>query len=211
MTPDRPVETLNLLLQVNPQGVIEAVITLPDDVNAQQVRFGFEGVTSVGAGADESVYVAFQREWANDPDNLVRIGRYQTRTENWSFFYYPLDAPTSPNGGWVGLSALTHLGGDEFAVIERDNQGGPDARIKRIYRFSIAGLTPTTNPSSFPVVSKRLVRDLIPDLQATGGLVLEKIESLAVSPNGAALIVNDNDGVDDNNGETQLLRLPNLF
>ena len=27
-------------------------------------------------------------------------------------------------------------GGLEFAVIERDNQGGPDARIKRIYRFS---------------------------------------------------------------------------
>ncbi|MCG8362350.1 MAG: esterase-like activity of phytase family protein [Pseudanabaenales cyanobacterium] len=209
--PDRPVETLNLLLQVNPQGVIEAVVTLPDNVNAQQVRFGFEGVASVGSGPDEAVYVAFQREWADDPDNLVRIGRYQTSTGNWSFFYYPIETPTSPNGGWVGLSALTHLGGDEFAVIERDNQGGPDARIKRIYQFSIAGLTPTQKPSSFPVVSKQLVRDLIPDLQATGGLVLERIESLTVLPDGAAWIVNDNDGVDDNNGETQLLRLPNLF
>lgn len=41
--------------------------------------------------------------------------------------------------------------------------------------------------------------------------VLEKIEGLAVLPGGDALIVNDNDGVDDSNGETQLLRLPAVF
>jgi len=34
---------------------------------------------------------------------------------------------------------------------------------------------------------------------------------LAVLPDGGALIVNDNDGVDDSNGETQLLRLEGLF
>jgi len=51
----------------------------------------------------------------------------------------------------------------------------------------------------------------MPALEATGGAVLEKIEGLAVQANGDALIVNDNDGVDDSNGETQLLRLPGLF
>ena len=41
----------------------------------------------------------------------------------------------------------------------------------------------------------------------TGGLVPEKLEGLTVLQGGERLIVNDNDGVDDNNGETQLLRI----
>jgi len=60
-------------------------------------------------------------------------------------------------------------------------------------------------------VSKTLVRDLITDLKATGGLTLEKIEGLAVTEDGIALVVNDNDGVDDSNGETQLLKLKRIF
>lgn len=40
----------------------------------------------------------------------------------------------------------------------------------------------------------------MPDLKATGGLVLEKIEGLVIKKNGDALIVSDNDGVDDSNG-----------
>jgi hypothetical protein len=49
------------------------------------------------------------------------------------------------------------------------------------------------------------------ELQATVGLTLEKIEGLAVTAQGTALVVNDNDGVDDSNGETQLLRLKDIF
>lgn len=37
--------------------------------------------------------------------------------------------------------------------------------------------------------------------------VPDKIVGLAVLANGEMLIVNDNDGVNDNSGETQLLRL----
>ncbi|MDJ0800799.1 MAG: esterase-like activity of phytase family protein [Calothrix sp. MO_167.B12] len=205
----------NLLLKVSPRGNIQKAIKLPDSVNARQIRFGFEGVASVGSGNKEVVYVAFQREWKDDPTGFVRIGCYETATGKWKFFYYPLDEATSPNGGWVGLSEITYLGNDNFAVIERDNQGNTDARIKRIYQFSIAGLTPVADDGSttpnFPKVTKTLVRDLMPDLKATKGLVLEKIEGFAVLPNGTALVVNDNDGVDDSNGETQLLRLKHLF
>ncbi len=212
----RPVESKNLLLQIAADGAIEAVHTLPESTNARQIRFGFEGVAVTRRGADETVFVAFQREWADDPENRVRIGRLDLATGEWSFYYYPLEIPTSPNGGWVGLSEITHLGDDRFAVIERDNQGGPDATIKRIYEFSIAGLTPTADPvpgirPDFPVVEKKMVRDLMADLQQRGGLVLEKIEGLAVTPRGTALVVNDNDGVDDSNGETQLIRINGLF
>jgi hypothetical protein len=39
--------------------------------------------------------------------------------------------PASPNGGWVGLSEIVAVDATTFAVIERDNQGGPDAVIKQ--------------------------------------------------------------------------------
>ena len=209
----RPVETPNLALRVDPDGVIEKVVTLPETTNVRQRRFGFEGVASVGSGDDEVLYVAFQREWVDDPDNRVRIGRYDGE---WRFFHYPIESPVSPNGGWVGLSEITALSDDRFAVIERDNQGGDDAAIKRIYTFTVAGLTPVADApagetAAFPVVEKTLVRDLIDDLRAPRGAVLEKIEGLAALKNGVALIVNDNDGVDDSNGETQLLKLDDVF
>lgn len=51
----------------------------------------------------------------------------------------------------------------------------------------------------------------IPDLAAPGGLIPEKIEGLAVTRHGQVWIVNDNDGVDDNSGETELLNLGHLF
>jgi len=210
----RPFESFNLLIQVSDAGIIEQVVTLPAAVNARQIRFGFEGVTTVDTDKGEQVYVAFQREWAGDAAEHVRIGRYNTRTAEWTFFYYPIEIPASSNGGWVGLSDLTALSKDEFMLIERDNQGGPDAAIKRLYKFSVAGLTAVADNGetpAFPVVTKTLVRDLMPDLKSTGGLVLEKVEGLAVLANGTTLVVNDNDGVDDSNGETQLLRLEDLF
>jgi len=61
------------------------------------------------------------------------------------------------------------------------------------------------------VVRKPLVRDLIPDLLSPGGPVLEKVEGLAVTPEGRTFIVTDNDGVDDSSGETQFLELDRVF
>jgi hypothetical protein len=206
--PSRPVEAPNLLVRTDDAGVIVEVVELPDPVNARQRRFGFEGVTSVGSGAEEVVYVAFQREWVGDPAGYVRIGRYETASGDWTFYYYPLEAPAVT--GWVGLSEITALDDETFAVVERDNQADVYAAIKRIYTFSISGLAPVEDdgitPPSFPVVSKTLVYDLLPDLQANGGIALDKVEGLTVLGDGTALAVTDNDGVDDSSGETQLLR-----
>ena len=205
----------NLILGVTPVGDIDEVITLPASTTARIKSNGFEGVAAVGSGNQEALFVAFQREWVDDPKGQVRIGRYDVASGEWSFYYYPLDVPTSPNGGWIGLSEITALSNDEFAVIERDNQANTDATIKRIYKFSVKDLTPLPDPltgtPSFPVISKSLVRDILPDLQATGGMVLEKIEGLAVTEHGDMLFLNDNDGVDDSNGETQLIRIKRGF
>ncbi len=42
--------------------------------------------------------------------------------------------------GWVGLSDITALGGGDFLIVERDNQGGPDAAIKKIYGISLGDI-----------------------------------------------------------------------
>jgi hypothetical protein len=195
----RPVNSLNFVIKTDASGIIEDVITLPDELNAKQLRFGFEGIAEYNGSA----YVAFQRVWPEDTN--ARIGIYNVTNETWSFLYYPLDTPESQFGGWVGLSDLTALGDGRFLVVERDNQGGPDAAIKRLYTFDVTGLAPDT------VVTKTLVRDLIDDLSLTGGLIVEKVEGSAVTANGDVIIVNDNDGIDDNSGETRLLNLGNIL
>lgn len=210
----RPVTMLNMLLMVSAEGLIEEVVTLPESVNNRQRRFGFEGVAIMGEPDAEELFVAFQRSWVDDPKNHVRIGRYNVNTAEWSFYYYPLDTPESENGGWVGLSDIVYVGNGHFLVLERDNQGGPDAAIKRIYDVPVAGVYPKADVEEgtpdFPVLKKYLKRDLMRHLFLTGGANLEKLEGLAVLEDGTALVVNDNDGVDDSNGETQLISIYNL-
>ncbi len=193
----------NVLLKVAADGTVLEENLLPASVQALKKNNGFEGVAVTEKDGVERVYVAFQREWVNDPAGFVRIGEFTPSSNEWRFFYYPLDAPTSPAGGWVGLSEIVAIDEETFAVIERDNQGGPDATLKKIYEFSIAGLTPETQGNVFPAVAKTLRHDLLPGLQAPNGWVLDKVEGLAVAMDGKAYLVTDNDGVDDATGETQ--------
>ncbi len=191
----RPVTKANLILKTSAAGAIEQVIRLPEAVDALQVRFGFEGV----AESDGHLVVAFQRAWNGEAN--PRLGLYDLTSGTWSFLFYPLDAVESPNGGWVGLSDITPLGNNRFLVVERDNQAGPDARIKRLYRIDLAGAADGST------VTKTLVRDLMGDLATTAGPTPEKIEGLTRTATGDVLVVNDNDGVNDNNGETWLMHL----
>ena len=195
---DRPVNSLNFIFKTDENGVIENVIRLPDALNNVQERFGFEGIAEYAGAA----YVAFQRQWNGETN--VRIGIYDVANSTWSFLFYPLDAVASQNGGWVGLSDLTSLGNGQFLVLERDNQGGPDAAIKRLYRIDTNGL------ANGATVTKTLVRDILPDVTQEH-LSFEKVEGLAVMANGDVLLVNDNDGVDDNSGETQLINLGDIL
>ena len=144
--------------------------------------------------------MAFQREWADDPAGFVKIGRYTPATQQWAFYHYPLDALQAPAaGGWVGLSEITWIADDTFLVVERDNQQRDAAQVKRLYSFSVAGITPAPAGHTPPVLDKMLVRDLL----MQDDYRLEKIEGTALTKAGILLVVNDNDGA----GETRLLRL----
>ena len=197
----RPIKSLNMGLVLHKggakDGVIEEVITLPQAVNDMQLSYGFKGVAVDGTTA----VFAFQRAWGNEAH--PRLGIFDLNTGAWRFVHYPLDTPASQNGGsWVGLSDIAPLGNNRFLVLERDNQGGLDAAIKRVYTIDLNGIT------DGQVISKTLVSDLLPLLKANGGLNYEKVEGLAVFPaTGDVYINNDNDGVDDNSGETFLLHM----
>ena len=58
-------------------------------------------------------------------------------------------------------------------------------------------------------MTKTLFKDLIKsgDLTSTNGQLIEKIEGLAVTANGDVWINTDNDGVDDNSGESLLTKV----
>lgn len=191
----RPILTLNFLLFIAMDGTIRKVVTLPESVNANQLRFGFEGVAAMGS----KLVVAFQRVWAGDAN--CRLGIYDPDTDSWEFVFYPLDAPTSQNDGWVGLSDIAPLGNGAFAVLERDNMAGLDAAIKKVYTINLTGYT------NGMLVSKTLHTDLMPMLKSMGGLITEKVEGLTVVGDTVWLI-NDNDGVEDNSGETNLMHFP---
>ena len=197
----------NLLIRTTAAGVVEEEIALPDSLDAQKTTNGYEGVAVVGTGDSEQVYLAFQREWKDDAKGFVKIGRYTPATKAWAFYRYPLDPVASPAGGWVGLSELTYLGNDQFAVIERDNQRGDNAAIKKLYTFSVSGVVPAAHGGSLPVLTKQPALDLLPVLQAPKGWVQDKPEGLALSAGGRVYMVTDNDGVDESTGETQFLDL----
>jgi Esterase-like activity of phytase len=197
----------NLLLRVSAKGEVQEEIGLPPEMAKQYTRFGFEGVTVTGEGANEVVWLVAQREWKDDPAGFVKILRYLPATKAWSMLHYPLEK-TTEKGAWLGLSEITATGPESFVVIERDNRFGSEA-IKTLHSFSVAGLQPVAlGSSNVPVVKKQLLRNLQADLQAPKGYVLDKVESFGVDIAGNAIFITDNDGVDGgSNGETQLVRL----
>lgn len=200
--------TQNLLLRVDAEGAVAEEIALPEALAAQATRFGFEGVAVIGSGADETVWIAVQREWKDDPKGFAKLIAYKPASKSWSYVRYPL---AKTEKGWVGLSELTPYK-DGLIAIERDNLVGSDAKLKKLTFVSLKDVTPAPLGSEVapPVLAKTEVKDLLPLLQAPHGYVLDKVESFAIDAAGNAFIVTDNDGVDGSSGETQFIPLGKL-
>ncbi|MFN3252706.1 esterase-like activity of phytase family protein [Roseibium album] len=197
----------HLLLKVDADGAVQEEITLPQSLIDQQKRFSFEGVAEFEMDGQNLVAVAVQREWNDDPKGHTKIGIYNPADKSWGFVHYPLDAPKSTAGGWVGLSEIVSLGDGRFAILERDNKGGEDAAIKQVTVVSLEGITPAAHGETLPILKKRLAMDILPALAQGKGWVQDKPEGLAVTAGGRLILVTDNDGVDDAPGETQLIDL----
>ena len=202
-----PLTRQSLLLAVKADGTVEEAIPLPEALAAQAGRFGFEGVAATGSGAQEKVVIAVQRPWQDDPKDTTKLAVYTPAKRSWGFVRYPLEAPRSPAGGWVGLSEITALGKDRYALIERDNQPGTDAAFKAITVISLADVEPKAYGEELPMLEKRAVIDLLPPMRAGAGWISDKPEGFAVLGNGRLMAVTDNDGMDNAPGDTQLLDL----
>ncbi|MEO1293492.1 MAG: esterase-like activity of phytase family protein, partial [Pseudomonadota bacterium] len=179
---------------VDEDGVIDEEVAFPTELLAVERRFGSEGITMVG----DTLWVAIQREWADDPENHVKLVAYNTDTEEWGAVLYP---KADPETGWVGLSEIT-AHGDYVYIVERDNQIGDAAVTKKLYRVPLAEMVPAALGGDLPVVSKEEVRDLLPDLKTWNGYVQDKVEGFAIDAAGTGFVATDNDGVDDHSGET---------
>ncbi|MDE3825636.1 esterase-like activity of phytase family protein [Sinorhizobium meliloti] len=186
------------LLHVNKKGEIKQEIALPEELRANEIRYGFEGVAVVGEGDDQVLWMAVQREWKDDEKGFVKLVSYKPSSKEWGAVRYPLEKSEE---GWVGLSEIS-VHGDYAYIVERDNLIGEAAKLKKLYRVALADLKPAALGGELPVVNKEEVRDLIPDLQSLNGYVVDKVEGFAVDAAGNSYVVTDNDGVDDSSGET---------
>ncbi|MEP9381716.1 esterase-like activity of phytase family protein [Nocardioides cheoyonin] len=207
----------NALLRLSSTGRILQSVPLPAEISSHIKSWGLEGVTAVGSGRNEQVYVAAQRPLWVDPTvsnsqlqelegHVARIGRYTPATGQWEWFGYPLES-TSVSGDWLGLSEITAVDTDTLAVIERDKQNGTTARIKRVYtvdvpKHGVTGSDPITAP-----LTKHLAYDVLPALRAPHGWTQEKLEGLTIGADKKVYAVTDNDGLSDATGETVFLRL----
>ncbi len=212
----------NLLIQVTRSGEVVTTIKLPEDIDPAvpppvdppegeepppepepidpigKVRSnGFEGntISSNGEFLLAAIQRNYQGEVAVDGVLYTRIARYSIAGESWEFFLYPLD----PGLGTIGLSEITNLGNDVYAVIERDNQWGGLAAIKRVYSFTLEGVEPFGGrmlPDQLEgldltgkVIEKTLLFDVLEDF-----VPFEKVEGLTLSAGGDLWAVLDNDG-----------------
>ncbi|MCG8550998.1 MAG: esterase-like activity of phytase family protein [Desulfobacterales bacterium] len=205
----------NLILKVDAEtGAVLSKAALPEELESNARKNGFEGIAVTGEAGAEVVYVAVQRAWpdSGDTDKLhTKIGRYDVGADSWSFVYYPLEA--EGNGGWIGLSELTLLPDGTFAVIERDKGWGPstglNAELKAVYGVDLASAQFRTldDAAGLATLDKTLLGNLLPKMTDASIWTAEKLEGLAVAADGKAYAVTDNDGVDDATGETLFLRL----
>lgn len=187
--------TPHALYHVDAEGKIAEEVAFPEALLPSEIRFGAEGVAKVG----DTLWVAIQREWKDDPAGQVKLLGYNTKDKTWSAVRYPLEA--AADGTWNGLSEIT-LHGDYVYIVERDNQAALKAALKKIYRVPVSALVGAEIGGELPVVAKEEVRDLIPDLALSNGYLADKVESLAIDAAGTGYVITDNDGVADSSGET---------
>ncbi len=200
----------NLLVRADASGTVLETVPLPASLIALATSSGFEGVAVTGSAArrDETVYAVIQREWGDDAPGSAKIARYEVAAKRWTFARYPLGPVESPAGGWVGLSEITLLGdGHTAAIVERDDRIAGEARVKRIFKVDLKKIAWRAHGQPLDTARKTLLRDVIDDLDEHSISIPDKLEGTALTRDGRFFLATDNDGVEENYGETLFFSL----
>jgi hypothetical protein len=159
----------------NPQNATQGPSNLPSSR-------GFESMTSNGNGS--KLYVTTEASIASEPDKrILEIYEFDTRHERYTgrTFKYAKDSSDAITGGMNDATNIfvtgdmTHLAGDRYIIIERDDFQGPPSsasppRQKKLYLIDLQQVDPATG-----ILKKRLLVDLlhIGDPKDIGGPLLE--------------------------------------
>lgn len=209
----------NEVIGVDSEGNIVERFTLPTSIAERMTRFGFEGIAALSSNTSqasntsqegstpqtERLAVIFQRP-LTDEAGSARLGLLDPNSGEWQFVAVTLSEPRSDAGGWVGFSEITALEDGRLALLERDNQVGERAALKRVVSISLEDATPVSAEQAPPVLNTSEVIDLLPVLAADHGVIVDKPEAMAITGN-QLLVITDNDGIDDSISRTQLLSL----
>ncbi len=174
------------LLQLDRNGRIIHRVEPPARFRDRVLGQGFEGVAISPDG--QTVYAFLQSGLSGERDRTQTwLLAYDVSTETFREYPYKLDDPTAvayPPGvkASTGGNGLVCVDQGRLLIIERDNKGGEQARIKRIYQVDV----PAT-PSG--TLNKSLVADL-----TLLGYRHEKLEGITRVGPGRVAVINDNDG-----------------
>ncbi len=174
----------NLLVFAGHDGAVRKEYALPEEMlkkHGDPKNYGFEGVAVTFDGA--FVYVALQRGFDAARTDAA-ILRFSTASEKWETASYPLEQHSKDaKKFWMGLSDLELVDDATLLVVERDKGMGDSSEVKRIYSVDLRKY----------VHEGRLEKELVHDILASTGLLLEKVESLCIL-NDDMWITIDNDG-----------------
>jgi hypothetical protein len=183
----------NLIVRIDAAGRVQQEIPLPPAVARYRVKAGFEGIAGIGSGYNERVAVIFQRRWKDDPKGQVKIGQYWPARDQWRFYRYTLDKHKG-----TGLSAIAFRNDGTATVLERDNKPFFKAKFKNLYRVQLPDSPDSSSPSDYALLKKFRVINILQHYPLPCGSN-GKLEGLAISSDGKAYMIADDDGDGDVN------------
>ena len=187
------------IIRVSREGRILERTLPPSPFKERKHNQGFEGVTFSPDG--KTLFAALQSSPQGATNtNRTYIAAMDIESKTFRTFAYDLTDPKSldyPPGvkAAIGINALETIDDHTLLVIERDNQVGENARVKRIYLVDLNGADNNTP------VRKTLYADLY-----ALGYRMEKPEGLAIRDEKTVVVINDNDAVPGSPTEVWVLQ-----
>ncbi len=177
------------LFQLNRKGELLKKVAPNDFLKGRQANRGLEGIAISPDG--KTLFAVLQNGVEAEMDKLnTVIAAYDIAAGTFKFHPYRLEdpkafdfAPDLMVPARTGAHDLFALDGRTLLVLERDNQAGDDARVKRVFKVELPA-----EPVSAPI-AKTLVLDL-----RKHGYIFEQPEGMTLRAPRVLAIVNDNDG-----------------